>query len=60
MATDKIQTGIRLEELALEKIRFIAKKQKRTLNSLIEYLVDREINAFETEHGVVQIAPDSD
>ena len=55
MATDKIQTGIRLEYDALEKIRFIAKKQKRTLNSLVEYLVEREINTYERENGIIHL-----
>ena len=57
MATDKVQTGIRLEYVALEKIRYIAKKQKCTLNSLVEYLVDCEINAYEKENGVIPIEP---
>ena len=55
MATDKIQTGIRLEEEALIKIRYIAKKQKRTLNSLVEYLIDIEINRFEVENGTIPV-----
>ena len=55
MATDKIQTGIRLEEIALIKIRYIAKKEKRTLNSLVEYLVDCKINQFENENGAIPL-----
>ena len=57
MATDKVQTGIRLEFEALAKLRYIAKKQKRTLNSLAEYLVAREIEAYEKEHGVIPVEP---
>ena len=53
MATDKIQTGIRIEAEALEKIRYVAKKQKRTLNSLVEYLVDQEIIKYEADHGPI-------
>ena len=60
MATEKAQTGIRLERGALEKIRFVAKKQKRTLNSLVEYLVDREINIFEAEHGAIPVDLEAD
>jgi predicted HicB family RNase H-like nuclease len=55
MSSYKIQTGVRLEEEALEKVRFIAKKQKRSLNSLVEYLIDCEINRYETENGTIQI-----
>ena len=57
MATDKVQTGIRLEYIALEKIRYIANKQKRTLNSMVEYIVDREIAAYEKENGVISVEP---
>jgi len=57
MATDKVPTGIRLEYIALEKIRYIAKKQRRSLNSLVEYLVDCEIETYENENGVIQVEP---
>lgn len=60
MATSKIQTGIRLEEICLEKLRFIATKQKRSLNSLAEYVFDREIARYEKEHGTIQLAQDLD
>lgn len=42
----------------LEKLRYIALKQKRSLNSLAEYIFDREISAFEAEHGAIPIELD--
>ena len=60
MATDKIQTGIRLEEAALIKLRYIAKEQRRTLNSLAEYLFDCEIKRYESEHGAIPVDLESD
>jgi len=55
MATNKAQTGIRMERIALEKLRYIAAKQKRTLNSLVEYLADQEIIRYEAENGVIAV-----
>ena len=55
MATMKIQTGIRVEENTLEKLRFIASRQKRSLNNLAEYVLEREIDKFEAEHGVIPL-----
>ena len=55
VATDKIQTGIRLEEEALKKIRYVAKKEKRTLNSMVEFLVECKINQFESENGSIPL-----
>ena len=53
MATLKIQTGIRVEENTLEKLRFIASKQKRSLNNLAEYVLEREIEKYEAENGAI-------
>ena len=55
MPTSKIQTGIRVDEIMLKKLRYIAMKQKRSLNSLAEYIFDREINSFETENGHIPL-----
>ena len=60
MATDKIQTGIRLEEVMLNKLKYIAKAEKRTLNSLAEYIFDREVKAYEAQYGVIPVDPEID
>ncbi|MCL1859151.1 MAG: Arc family DNA-binding protein [Oscillospiraceae bacterium] len=54
MATDKIQTGLRLEEKALKKITFIAKTKKRSLNAQIEYAVQKCIEEYEKENGEIK------
>ncbi len=55
MATDKIQTGLRLREPDLTKITAIAKKEKRSFNGQIEYIVQEYIKKYEEEHGEVEI-----
>jgi len=55
MSIKKIQTGLRLEEEALAKITFIAKKQKRSLNNQIEFLVHQCIESYESENGIIPI-----
>ena len=56
MATDKIQTGLRLEETALKKITFISKIKKRSLNAQIEYVVQKCIDEYEKENGLIEFA----
>ena len=41
MKTNKIQTGIRFEEALLNKIAYVAKQNKRSLNAQLEYLAQR-------------------
>jgi hypothetical protein len=55
MATNKIQTGLRLEDEALRKITYIAKQQRRSLNAEIELAVDKAIRDYESEYGRIQI-----
>lgn len=55
MATDKIQTGLRLTESELNKITFIARRNKRSLNAQIEFLVQECIEEYERVHGVISL-----
>lgn len=54
MATNKIQTGIRFEPELLEKITYIAKQNKRSLNAQLEYLAQVCVNEFEKENGTIE------
>ena len=56
MATDKIQTGLRLENEVLDKITYIAKKEKRSLNAQIEFLIQQAIDKYEKEHGIINLS----
>lgn len=55
MATDKIQTGLRLEPETLKKISFIAKRNKRSLNAQIEFLVQECIEQYESQYSVIPL-----
>jgi hypothetical protein len=55
MATNRVQTGLRLEEEILAKITFIAKKQKRSLNAQVEFAVQECIEEYENKHGEIMI-----
>ena len=58
MTTNKIQAGLRLEEEMLIKITHIAKKNRRSLNAQIEYLVEKCIEEYEQENGEITISED--
>ena len=53
MATNKIQTGLRLSPETLYKITYIAKKEKRSLNSQLEYAAERCIDEYEKLYGTI-------
>ena len=55
MATDKIQTGLRLEQEILRKVKVIAKRNKRSLNSEVEFIVQEYVQEYEKENGMVEI-----
>ncbi|MDR0913624.1 MAG: hypothetical protein LBM65_00405 [Oscillospiraceae bacterium] len=50
---DKIQTTLRLTSENLSKITAISKKQKRSINSQIEFLVEQCISQYEAEFGKI-------
>jgi len=58
MATDKVQTGIRFEPEMLAKITRISKKNRRSLNAQLEFLVQKCIEEYELENGEIQIEDD--
>lgn len=55
MATSKIQTGLRLGEKNYEKLRIIAEKENRSLNNLVEHILQRFLDNYESENGEVVI-----
>ena len=58
MATNKIQTGLRLNEPLYEKIRQIAAKEQRSLNNLIEYALQRYVDDYEGRNGTISSSTD--
>lgn len=55
MATNKIQTGLRLNEATYEKARILSMREQRSLNNLIEYVVQRYIEDYENKNGPIQV-----
>ena len=56
MATKKIQTGLRCEEEMLVKITYIAKKNRRSLNAQLEFLTQKCIEEYESNHGEIALS----
>ena len=46
---------IRVEEETLEKFRFVAKYDDRSLSGQIMYLIHQNIRDFEKEHGAIEL-----
>lgn len=55
MATLKIQTGLRLNEVTYNKLRVLSARESRSLNNLIEYVLQEYLNKYEAEHGPVEV-----
>ena len=55
MATNKIQTGIRFEPELLYKITQVAKKNKRSLNSQLEFLAQECVAKYEKDNGDIPL-----
>jgi len=47
---------IRVPEETLEKFRYVAKYDDRSLSGQIMYLIHQNIRDFEKEHGVIDLA----
>ncbi|MBS4785143.1 MAG: hypothetical protein KH009_03425 [Clostridiales bacterium] len=55
MATSKIQTGLRLNEPLYEKLKVISSSEQRSLNNLIEYIVQKYVDEYEQINGPVRV-----
>jgi len=49
---------LRIDEVAHAKVKIIARKEERNLNSQLEYYIKKGIEQFEIEHGPVQVTPE--
>ena len=55
MPVIKSQFTLRLELKVHLKIKKIAIEESRSLTNMIEYLIKKEINAYEAEYGEIEI-----
>ena len=51
MTTNKQPLTLRIEEKMFEKVKQIANKERRSLNSQIEIALERYISEYETNNG---------
>lgn len=56
MAVIKSQFTLRLDIISHAKIKKIATKESRSLTNMIEYLVKKEIEAYEAENGEIVLS----
>jgi len=47
--------SLRVDEVAYEKLRIIAKENNRSINAQIEYLIKQCINQYERQHGEIKV-----
>ena len=57
--SNKAQTCIRLEPELLYKIAVVAKKNSRSMNGQIEYLIQQCVTEYEEKNGNIPIDPDA-
>lgn len=58
MATNKVQTGLRLPENIYAKTRALAQMEKRSLNNLIEFALQQYLDEYERAHGEITVDPE--
>ncbi len=56
MPTNKTPFTFHLEEEYLEKLRYIAKRETRSVSNLLEHLCRSYIKEYEQAHGRIEIA----
>lgn len=55
MATDRIQTGLRLNEETYSKLKALSNLEHRSLNNFMEYILQQYLKEYETKNGRIII-----
>ena len=55
MKQDKIPITLRIDEVVFKKIKYTALKDRRSLNSQVEFVLEKFAEDFEKEYGVIPI-----
>jgi len=55
MKDDKSRYSLRVEQILLDKLGYIAEYEGRTKNRELERLIKRHIAEFEKEHGEIEL-----
>lgn len=53
----KVATQMRYEYELYEKTKIIAETERRSINAQIEYFMKQGIEAYEKEHGPIELGP---
>jgi len=56
MPTNKAPFGFHLEEEYLEKMKYIAKRETRSLSNLLEHICKLHIEQYEEKNGKIDIS----
>lgn len=56
MGAQEIPFPLRLEKPVMEKMRFLAKENARSINKQIEYSLKKYLDAYEKEHGEITVS----
>lgn len=56
MAVSKIQTGLRINEETYAKLKTLSAKENRSINNLVEYIVQKYLDDFEKTNGSIPLA----
>lgn len=56
MAVHKIQTGLRINETSYAKLKTLCTKENRSLNNLVEYIVQMYLDDYEKSNGTIPLA----
>jgi len=54
----KIQFSIRLDEIVNLKLKKIAERERRSLNSQLEHFIDKGIKEYEIQNGEIEVDPE--
>ena len=55
MPTNKAPFTFHIDNEYLEKLRFIAGRETRSLSNLLEHLCRQYIEKYEQEHGIIEV-----
>lgn len=56
MAVSKIQTGLRISEETYAKLKTLSVKENRSLNNLVEYIIQKYLDDFEKSNGSIPLS----
>jgi hypothetical protein len=58
MPVIKVQTGLRLDETTYGKLKALSTKERRSINNLVEYIVQKHLDEYESQNGVIPVSPE--